>query len=72
MRNVKILQAWSVYRAGDWAAVDDRIAENLIAKGIAQDPRVPAPEPDPIVGKPKARVAKPKAAKKKAKTKRKG
>ena len=60
MRNVKLLKAWSMHVKGDWVAVMDNIAENLIAKGIAIDPT--RPKPEPVKAKPKA--AKPKAAKK--------
>ncbi len=64
MRNVKLTQAWSGYVKGDWAAVMDNVAENLIRQGIAIDPTRPKPEPVPEV-MPKA--TKKKAAKKKAK-----
>ncbi|HDZ38340.1 MAG TPA: hypothetical protein ENH62_08660 [Marinobacter sp.] len=66
MRNIKLLEAWGRYVKGDWAAVTDKIAENLIAQGIAIDPARPKPEPVAAVLPPK-----PKAAKKKAKTRRK-
>ncbi len=62
MRNIKLLKAWGPHVKGAWAAVEDNVAENLIAQGIAIDPTRPAPEP---VAAPK--VAKPKAAKKKVK-----
>ncbi len=76
MRNVKMVKAWANYGPGGWAAVEDKVAENLINQGIAIDPTRPKPEP----ALPKdtanntsttfakiARVPKPKAAKKKAK-----
>ena len=64
MRNVKLLEPWGMYVKGQWAAVTDTIAENLIEKGIAIDPTRPKPEPVSLAPAP---VAKPKAAKKKAK-----
>ena len=74
MRNIKLLEAWGMYVKGNWAAVSDTIAENLIAKGIAIDPTVPRPEPkaapDPF-DRPspteKKKATRKKAAKKKAK-----
>ena len=64
MRNVKLLKAWGIYVKGNWAAVSDAVAENLIAQGIAIDPS--RPKPEPVLQRPPT-VAKPKAAKKKAK-----
>lgn len=63
MRNVKLLEAWGLYVKGNWAAVSDKVAENLIGKCIAIDPTRPKPEPAPV---PEA-TPKKKAAKKKAK-----
>ncbi len=65
MRNIKLLQAWGPYVKGNWAAVSDKVAENLIGQGIAIDPTRPAPEPKapPVVAK--------NAAKKKAKRRQK-
>jgi len=70
MRNIKLLEPWGQYAKGDWAGVSDKIAENLIDKGIAMDPSKPKPEPvakpaaKPIATKPK--TTKKKVAKKKA------
>ena len=62
MRNVKLTADWAAYIKGQWVAVSDKIAENLIGQGIAIDPT--RPKPEPIV-----EPAKPKAAKPKTKTK---
>jgi hypothetical protein len=75
MRNIKLVKAWGPYVKGNWAAVEDKTAENLIGQGIAIDPARPKPEPTtrgwpttmPEPVQPKA--AKKKAAKKKAKRK---
>ncbi len=46
MRRVKLLEAWGMHVKGDWVAVMDHVAENLIKKGVARDPTVPAAEPE--------------------------
>ena len=63
MRNVKLIATWANYVKGQWAAVTDRIAENLIAKGIAIDPTRPKPEPEVAPAKSKPKAAKKKVAK---------
>ncbi len=45
MRNVKLIATWANYVKGSWAAIEDKVAENLITKGIAIDPTRPKPEP---------------------------
>ncbi len=59
-RNIKFVKAWANYKPGDWAAVFDNVAKNLIAQGIAKDPTVPPPELEvpnkPAVAKKKAKA----------------
>ncbi len=69
MRNIKLLEPWGPYVKGNWAAVEDKVAENLIAKGIAIDPT--RPKPEPVVTLPSPMTAKAKAVPKKAAKKKK-
>ncbi len=65
MAVIRLVAAWDKYVVGQTIGVTSKIAENLIAQGIAYDPRV---GPQPVASSAiDPKPAKPKAAKKKAK-----
>tara|TARA_Y100000310_G_scaffold344157_1_gene455421 strand:+ start:563 stop:754 length:192 start_codon:yes stop_codon:yes gene_type:complete len=62
MRNIKLLDGWNGNPCGARIGVEDSIAENLIAQGLALDPNA-SPIPAPAAAKKKAK----KKAKRKSK-----